>query len=364
MMEVLAMPFLRNAWYVASFSPDLKDKPRSLTMLNERVALFRDSAGKAAAIQDRCPHRFVRLSSGKVIGDALQCAYHGLEFDGSGACVKQPYDAGEPAIHNRVKSYPTFERYNYVWVWMGDPEAADPALLPEIPDMEDDRLVFVQGYMHYKGNYQLMADNVLDLTHVDILHPTARVEGGNFNDFTKKVESSDTQLTMFVWKKAVFPPMTQRRGEGEMVRKDIHSHMTWFAPCNLFLDNGVEEIGAPERSGTLSPSGHFVTPETETTSHYWWNVGRNTNLDSEEHSRALQASVQDIFRNEDIWMIEQQQEGMGETDDYLGQRPVILGADVAVVRVRRLLSRLIAKEQAARNSTVDPAGDQPAAVND
>jgi phenylpropionate dioxygenase-like ring-hydroxylating dioxygenase large terminal subunit len=358
------MPFLRNAWYVAGFDADLAEKPISITIMNERIALFRDSQGKAAAIQDRCPHRFVRLSSGVVIGDALQCPYHGLEFDRSGACVKQPFDEGAPAPHNCVKSYPVTERYNMVWVWMGDPAKADPALLPHIPQMEDDGFVFVRGYLPYKGNYELMADNVLDLTHVDILHKTVRVQGNDFNDFEKKVEVNGNTLTMFVWKKNVQPAGFQldRWGNGS-TRADIHSHMTWFAPCNLFLDYGVEEVGAPEGSGYLSPSGHFVTPETETTSHYWWNVGRNNRLDDEEVSRSTHASVEAIFRDEDIFMLEQQQEGIGDTGDYLGQKPVILAADVAMIRVRRMLAKMIADEQAGMPASASaPAKSAMAAV--
>jgi phenylpropionate dioxygenase-like ring-hydroxylating dioxygenase large terminal subunit len=352
------MNFLRNAWYVASYGGDLTDTPTGLTMLNERVALFRDSAGNAAAVQDRCPHRFVRLSAGKVVGDAIQCRYHGLEFDRSGRCVKQPFDTGPVAAHNCVKSYPTAERYNYVWVWMGDPAKADPALIPDMPDLADDRFVFVQGYIHYKGNYQLMADNVLDLTHVDVLHESVRCEDG-FNAYEKKLEVNSTSLTMFVWKRDTVPSAFQLNTWGTgATRADVHSHMTWHAPCNLFLDNGLEEVGAPERSGMLNPSAHFVTPETETTSHYWWNVGRNTRTDDEELSRQMQAAVQDIFQNEDIYMIELQQEGMGDTDEYLGQRPVLLDADRAMVRARKILKRLIAEEQAANQgedcADIDP----------
>jgi vanillate O-demethylase monooxygenase subunit len=337
--------FLRNAWYVAGYRGDLADGPTSITVMHERLALFRDSQGRPAAVQDRCPHRFVQLSAGRVCGDALECPYHGLQFDRSGTCVLQPFDEGPVAAHNRVKSYPTTERYDYVWVWMGDPAKADPALVPEMPDLEDDRFVFIRGYIPYKGNYQLMADNVLDLSHVDVLHASVRCEDG-YSAYDKKLEVGSDRLTMYVWKRNTVPSDFQLDiwGTGA-TRADVHSHMTWFAPCNLILDNGLEAVGAPERSGMLTPSAHFVTPETETTSHYWWNVGRNTRTDDVQLSDTMQAAVQDIFTNEDVRMIEQQQAGMGSTDDYLGQRPVLLGADRAMVKARKILQKLIAAEQ-------------------
>jgi phenylpropionate dioxygenase-like ring-hydroxylating dioxygenase large terminal subunit len=347
------MSFLRNAWYVAGFASDLESGPASITIMHERIALYRGDSGRVAAVEDRCPHRFVRLSAGKVQGDNLECGYHGLQFDESGSCVLQPFDDGPVAAHNCVKSYPTTERYGYVWVWMGDAARADVALLPEMPDLEDEQFVFVHGYLPFKGNYQLMADNVLDLSHVDILHASVRCEDG-YRTYEKKLVVNGDSLTMYVWKWNTVPSAFQLNSWGTgATRADVHSHMTWFAPCNLILDNGLEEVGAPERSGMLNPAAHFVTPETETTSHYWWSVGRNTRIDDDAMNTLMQTAVQDIFKNEDVFMIEQQQLGMGDTDDYLGQRPVLLEADRAMVKARKILQRLIADERGQPESSVN-----------
>ena len=91
------MPFLKNIWYVVANAYELdEDQPNggvvSRTICNEQVALFRNSDGTIAALHDRCPHRFVPLSMGKRVGDSLQCGYHGLRFDGTGACVEVPHD--------------------------------------------------------------------------------------------------------------------------------------------------------------------------------------------------------------------------------------------------------------------------------
>ena len=86
--------YLRNAWYVAGWADELADSPQAKTFLDEPVALFRDGEGVAHAIAGRCPHRFAPLGHGQVVDGALQCPYHGLRFDGAGACVFNPHENG------------------------------------------------------------------------------------------------------------------------------------------------------------------------------------------------------------------------------------------------------------------------------
>src|SRR6202140_4848505 len=86
--EMISGAYLRNAWYVAAWSDGLGDGqlvPR--TIMDEPIVLYRKADGGVAAIGDRCAHRFAPLSMGKIVhGDRIQCPYHGLEYDGSGAC--------------------------------------------------------------------------------------------------------------------------------------------------------------------------------------------------------------------------------------------------------------------------------------
>ena len=133
------MPFLKNVWYAAAHAHELDfgdsgDQPGgamfSRTICNEPVVMFRTAAGEIAALEDRCPHRFVPLSMGKRIGDTLQCGYHGLSFDPTGACSDAPNDGPEQRARICVRSFVAVERYAIVWLWFGAPEAADPALIP------------------------------------------------------------------------------------------------------------------------------------------------------------------------------------------------------------------------------------------
>jgi nitrite reductase/ring-hydroxylating ferredoxin subunit len=109
--DLISGPYLRNAWYVAAWSDDIGDDALvARTIMDEPIVLYRKAAGGVAAIEDRCAHRFAPLSMGKIVGgDRIQCPYHGLEFDGSGACVKNPHGTKSIPPRARVKSYPIIE---------------------------------------------------------------------------------------------------------------------------------------------------------------------------------------------------------------------------------------------------------------
>ena len=89
-----------------------------------------------AALEDRCCHRAAPLSLGAVEGDHLRCGYHGLTFDAKGQCVSVPGQDSVPS-GARVRAYPVAERYNVVWIWMGDPARADDSKIVELPWLAD-----------------------------------------------------------------------------------------------------------------------------------------------------------------------------------------------------------------------------------
>ncbi len=82
--------FLKNVWQVAAFAAELKDRPLPRTLLGEQVVMFRGPDGRPAALLDECPHRLAPLSLGRVVDGVLQCGYHGMAFNGQGACVRVP----------------------------------------------------------------------------------------------------------------------------------------------------------------------------------------------------------------------------------------------------------------------------------
>ena len=119
------MQYLRNKWYQAGWSAELKaGELLHRRLLEEPVLLFRKTDGTAVAMLDRCPHRFAPLHMGKHLGDAVQCPYHGLQFGADGRCIANPHGPVPGAA--RIRNFPVAERYSALWIWMGDPAKADP----------------------------------------------------------------------------------------------------------------------------------------------------------------------------------------------------------------------------------------------
>ncbi len=125
--------YLRNCWYVAAWAHELIDgRLLARTILDQPILLYKGDSGRVVALDDRCCHRGARLSKGRLEGDCVRCMYHGLKFDGSGACVQIP---GQDTVPKGlgVRSYPTVERDQLVWIWSGDAAKADPAGIVDFP---------------------------------------------------------------------------------------------------------------------------------------------------------------------------------------------------------------------------------------
>ena len=167
----------RNLWWVAARAEEVTREPLGLWLLDEPVVLFRKEDGSAVALDNRCPHRWAPLSAGKLIGDNIQCPYHGFEYAADGRCVRIPTQEQIPS-KACVKSYPVLEQGPVVWIWMGDAEKADPALVPDTTWLGEAQWSWVSGTETINANYRLLKENVLDLTHVPFVHINARKNWG------------------------------------------------------------------------------------------------------------------------------------------------------------------------------------------
>lgn len=337
------MPFIRDAWYCAGFTQDIAGGAlKAITLLGEPVVLYRGESGAAAALADRCPHRFAPLSMGKVCGDELQCAYHGLRFGASGQCTHNPHGDGSIPKAATVKAYPVHERHGALWVWMGDPAKADSATLADFGDT-DERPGWSrnQGYLHVKANVQLVVDNLLDLSHVPFLHPflasgeppppafrpDIRMEqhGETVVAINEFHSMPNTPLYQMLWEHGVPPALT-----------DVRANMRWDPPSLLLLDTGAAPVDQARQNGPSAPSSHWLTPETDTTTHYFWAAARDRHVGNAEVSAQMAAGFDAAFRHEDEPMIEACQRNMGTTD-LMSLKPVLLPTDGPAVRARRIV---------------------------
>lgn len=352
--------FLRNVWYVAAWDHEVTaDRPFARTILGERIVFFRNAEGHPAALFDRCPHRFAPLSRGKVIGDCIQCPYHGLEFNGDGACSRNPHGNGAIPKTAQVKSYPVVERWSVLWVWMGDGERADPNLIPEFRSMDPEKRWVGKDYLLAKAEYQLETDNILDLSHIEFLHPGTLGSDAVKQAQTEVQQDGDTVYSRRLTRnEQMMPSLAKRYGIPDGQRVDRWLDTRWDAPAVMELWVGVAPAGAPDPRaiGKQVPFIHLFTPETSTTTHYWFATSYPKRMGEEGRLRA-ESDVQYLrepFEREDLPMLEAQQDAIGDRD-FWEMKPVLLASDAAAVRARRVLAALLKAEQAASPAPVSAA---------
>ena len=342
-----AAPYLRNCWYMAAWADEVPASGGLVrTLLDDPVFLYRDGQGDPHALFDRCPHRFAPLSKGSVEGDSVVCAYHGLAFDGSGRCVRNPHGAVTRSLG--VRAYTVTEAHRALWIWMGDPALADPAAIRDLAFLsEAPETAFNKGYLRGTGHHQLFVDNILDLSHTDFLHPDT-LGGGSITRTPAEVEERADGVIAIHWRPMNETPIPLARGRlpPGVDRVDSWTEVEWSAPGVMKLTAGAVPAGAPRASGGNSVNVHVITPETRSSSHYFFASTRDFRLDDAELNEATRIVRERIFKTEDEPMIAAQQERMGDAD-FWSLRPVLLKIDKGAVLVRRRMEALIAAERQA-----------------
>lgn len=335
--------FVKNMWYVAAFASDVQPGrcfPRRI--LGEPVVLFRTTNGKLSALVDRCSHRAFPLSEGHVDGDVLRCAYHGVEFNPTGTCTHIPGQTRIPAAAN-VRAYPVVEKDELIWIWMGDADKADEAQIMVNPEHHDPSWSWRPYYMHVKANWQLLVDNILDLTHVAYIH--AKTIGGN----AKTHFSAESTVTFDGEKVGLLrkmpnsvPPKTYIEAGGFKGNVDRWQQVE-YAPVGgnvLRVNAGACDVGTGayegrRDNGFVLVNIHGVTPETEHTTHYIWTICTNAPKDSGVPEKLFDQFYQTI--SEDEVALEAQQRRISDLPDlpFVG-----IASDGAVNRARMLLEKL------------------------
>jgi phenylpropionate dioxygenase-like ring-hydroxylating dioxygenase large terminal subunit len=339
--------FLRNGWYSAIWSKDLSDKPIARTFLNDKVVLFRSASGRAAALEDCCCHRAAPLSRGELAGEYLACGYHGLKFDVNGQCVEVPGQDMVPA-GAKVRSYPVHEKWNVVWIWMGDPAKADASKIPDMTWLADPKWATTPGYIHVKTNYQFILDNLLDLTHVAYVHKNTLAGDPREATTPTRTERLNDGVRVGRWMIDFVPPPLFAKAGNFTSNVDRWQFVTWHPPGMVYLDVGCAKAGTGAPQGDRSQgisiwSSHLITPETETTSHYMFCFARDFSIGDTEMSKLLYEGSKATFM-EDADMLEAVQHNRdGGTLDGL----IHINADAAQLQARRMLSAMISAETAA-----------------
>ncbi len=347
------MAYLRNTWYVAAWDEEVKSGALfSRQLLGEQVVFFREETGRVRALVDRCPHRFAPLSKGVLCSNAIRCAYHGLEFDGEGQCTRNPHGNGAIPKAAEVRAYPVVERYSVIWIWMGEEANADESLIPDFSCMDPQRFYVAKRYLHARANYVLESDNILDLSHIQYLHPTTLGSDDVSSAITRVEQNDDTVWSYRQTVDEIMPAfLYDAMGIPTDTRVDRWIDVRWNAPASMLLLAGAVPTGRPREEGRETTLPHLFTPETETTTHYWFSFPIPLEMGEmgQQIAEAQASGLAVPFTLEDLPMLEAQQQSMGD-NEFWSMSPVLLPGDAGAIRARRVLDSLIAKEQQARSA--------------
>jgi vanillate O-demethylase monooxygenase subunit len=339
--------FPLNAWYAAAWDTEVKRALLPRTIGNRKLVLYRTEAGQAVALEDACWHRLVPLSLGRLRGDDVVCGYHGLAFNPRGRCVFMPsQETINPSAC--VRAFPLAEKHRFVWVWLGDPALADPALVPDLHWNLDPAWAGDGKALHLGCDYRLIIDNLMDLTHETFVHGSS-IGNAAVAEAPFEATHGDRTATVTRWMRNIDPPPFWAGQLGKPGKVDRWQIIRFEAPSTIAIDVGVAPAGtgAPEGDRSQGVNGYVlntITPETETSCHYFWAFVRNYRIAEQRLTTELREGVARIF-NEDVAVLEAQQRAIEDHPDHVFYN---LNIDAGAMWARRLIDRMIAAEQSAR----------------
>jgi len=345
--------YLRNAWYVAEIASAVDKGLVPVKLLGEPVVLYRRKDGTPVALEDACPHRKLPLSMGRIKGDEVECGYHGLTFDCTGACTRVPGAEKIPHVA-RVRSYPVAERYGFIWVWMGDANLADPAKITHIDFWgEPGWGANEPDSMMYDCHYLYITDNLLDPSHVAWVHQSSF--GGAGTEETP-IETTVTDNHVIAWRWMLgtdpapfYAPLLKFKGKCDRKQHYEMRFPSLMLARAIFTPAGTGGEGKPLHPDVfIMDSYNFLTPVDEKRTRYFWRQMRNVRPDDAELSRQMNASVRNVFE-EDRLVLNAVQIGM----DNKRTPNLDLKIDVAPLRFRRKLAQMIEAEAHALKSAAE-----------
>ncbi|HWW65382.1 MAG TPA: aromatic ring-hydroxylating dioxygenase subunit alpha [Sphingomonadaceae bacterium] len=343
------MNYVRNAWYVAAWSRDIApETPFAITVLGEPIVLWRNGEGALAALEDRCVHRLAPLSLGRCEGAKLRCMYHGLLFEPDGRVAEIPGQDLIPASA-RVKAYPVVDRHDWVWLWMGDPALADPALIPPAVGLSEPDWVLGHGQLDYAAEARLINDNLLDFSHLSYVHANSF----GASETWARNRPTITPLPRGIRFERWITGEKGMRARGGETPVDAWSAYDFLIPGILLMSSASYPLGTAEACGFAKPgadvpinkgsltfTSQAVTPMGEKTARYFFSWGPHVDHGGAEMRDILMGIAGQAF-HEDKVMIEAQQRVIDATPD---PRIMPTSADKGVTLFNRLVEKLAREE--------------------
>jgi len=331
---------VQNAWYVAAWADEVSTTPLARRICNEPVVLFRTLDGEACALIDSCTHRGAPLSLGTVVEKGIRCNYHGVVFGCSGQCAEIPNQVEIPE-KAKVKRYPLVEKDQMLWIWIGDEEKADPALIADYPFHGDRNWPSKHTMTPVASSYLLIADNLLDATHLAYVHGST-VGGSSPNvHMTAEASLRPTQSGHRyerLMKNAPPPPAYAAcvKFDGMI---DRWQEFDFIAPSTVFQYSGGVPAGI-DRTTAGAPRFdmrifHSATPATDNSCYYFYSVANGHDTDDPQATETIFEQVGAAIV-EDKLFIEAQQRRVDELGE---ERLFDNAADSARIMARRAIAK-------------------------
>ena len=342
---------LRDHWYVGAISEEVGHRPLGRMILGEPVVFYRKTDGAAVATAGLCPHRFFPLAEGRVEGDNLVCAYHGITFGPDGRCVRIPSQDFVPT-NAGVRTYPIVEIGGLIWIWTGMAEEADLATFPDLEETGITTPRFKTDCYTWRfanGRYMALCENLTDLSHISTLHSKSAPGAlDHWLNSPMTISGSDGVYRIIrslrgpwnAFLEAQYGPELALEGDIKMhTQSDYYSH-AYMRTSSFIIDKIANMDSVPAEYG-LSFQHHFITPATATSTHYFGCRSRNFRLSDPDYD-AIWKEADYRVRQEDIDAVEAMEPFLATSAD--SRRELIAKADSVSVRFRRNMQRKLDAE--------------------
>lgn len=333
-------PLIRDHWYVAAWAEEITREPMRREILEQDIVFYRTEDGAPVALQNRCPHRSFPLCKGNIKGDRIQCGYHGIEFNPDGSCAHVPQLKSAPRAI-RIESYPLVEQGPFIWIWMGGADRVDHAKLVSQPWFTEPSWTHVKGYFHMKANYLGLHENLLDLSHFPYVHGAILGRPEHAEAQPNVSVEGDVVHSSVLHKDVALPP--KFRAAADLV-EPVDRLSEQFVPSPaIHVGKAILEDSSTPKQQHIRYVIHCPTPETQSSTHYFWAVARDKIVDNKEVDEEAYAIANKAF-NED-------REALEDIEDLIARdkrrdfAEKIIATDKGAVHMLRAFSRMAAADK-------------------
>ena len=342
--------WITNAWYVAGWDAEVDSTPLARTICGVPMVFYRKLDRSVVAMRDACPHRLLPLSMGLREGDSIRCKYHGLKLGPDGAVEEMPIRTDALNRSICAETYVVHERHRFVWVWIGDRALADPALIPDLWPCSAKGWAFDGGYYHLASDYRLSIDNLMDLTHETHVHAGSIGQPEIMEaPITTRVEGEEVVVER--WMPGVEAPPFWAGALRQSGTVDRWQVCRFMLPSAVMIDVGIAPQGAGATiechdQGVRGFVIDFMTPESETSHHYFWGMARNFDIDDPGFTARFKTQQGGVFL-QDKEVLEAQQRAITANPDL---KLAAYRIDEGGTRARQIIARGIRASEAEVSS--------------